>query len=384
MVRIIHETIHVYKSLKILPNEISISFWNFPLPLALVFFMQQHFCLYFCSCFFKLICRAAHHPCGLLAGNEGPTAVQRTLYQMDIIHRLVDKHPATFEMVAHAEEVHETFAERKQLSSVISLEGGHQIHEDLGVLRMYARLGAVSMSLTADCSTSWSETENPYNTQYTSVKGLTEFGLKVIEEMNRIGVMVDLSHTSETTMQIALDKSRSPVIFSMSGAKALCNSSLNVPETLFPEMKKNGAVVMVPFFPPAICQWASDLYDRYRSGAISLASLVQQYNESPLPCGIEEVFAHVDYFKKARGARSIGLSTNFDGPIPLRIRGLEDASKLLDLTARMVSAGYTEAEVSAIIGGSYLQAWSINEEVAQEIFIEEGGTKAPSGGIFGL
>jgi membrane dipeptidase len=327
---------------------------------------------------------AASHPCGLLSGNEGPTAVERTLYQMDIIHRLVQKYSNNFELVENEEKAAEAFAELKQLPSVISLEGGHQIHEDLGVLRMYYKLGAVSMALTSECSTAWSETGNPFNTQHTSVHGLTDFGLTVIEEMNRIGMMVDVSHTSVSVMSISLEKSKAPVIFSLSGAKALCNSSFNIPDELFSDAEKNGAVVMVPFFPPAICQWASTLFESYRSGAISLASMIQLYNESPEPCGVDEVFAHIDYLRTKLGVKHVGISTNFDSPFGLRIRGLEDVSKILDLTARFVQTGYSEADVTRIIGGNYLHAWSIAEEVSREILAEEGFTLAPSGGIFGI
>ena len=319
-------------------------------------------------------------PCGLLVGNEGPTAVQRTIYQIDIIHQVIEKYSTTFEMVSNPEMALEVFAYEKRMPGVISIEGGHQIHDDLAVLRMFRKLGAVSMSLTADCSTSWAETENPHNTQYSSVKGITEFGLTVIDEMNRIGMMVDLSSVSDSARTIGLQRSKAPVLFSQSGVRSLCNSPFNIPDSMIPSIMNNGAVIMVPLFPPLICQFAADIYDKYRAGTINLAALVQQYQTAlaTTPCGIEEVFKHVDYLKLKTGVTSIGISTLFDGNLGLTIDGLEDASKMLNLTARFVSAGYSEPEITKIIGGNYLQAWTVALEKAKEIQEAEGSPKAPT------
>lgn len=319
-------------------------------------------------------------PCGLLVGNEGPAAVERTLYQIDIIHQVIEKYSGTFEMVNNPEVALEAFSADKAVPGVISIEGGHQFHDDLSALRMFRKLGAVSMSLTADCSTSWAETENPYNTQYSSVKGITEFGLTVIEEMNRIGMMVDLSRVSASARTIALQKSKSPVIFSQSGASALCNSTFNIPDTLFPSISHNGGVVMVPLFPPAICSFAAQIYDKFRAGSINSASMLQQYQDAlaTTPCGVEQVFQHIDYLRTKVGIARVGVSSLFDGNLGLTLSGLEDASRMLNLTARLVTAGYSEADITKIIGGNYLQAWTVNLEKAVEIQAEESGPKSPT------
>lgn len=319
-------------------------------------------------------------PCGLLAGNEGPTAVERTLYQIDIIYQLIEKYASTFELVTSSDSALEQFADDKLMPSVISIEGGHQFHDDLSALRMFRKLGVVSMSLTADCSTSWAETENPYNTQYSSVKGITEFGLTVIEEMNRIGMMIDISRVSASARIIALQKSKAPVLFSQSGANALCNSTFNIPDAIFSSISKNGGVIMVPLFPPAICSFAAQIYDKFRAGSINSASMVQQYQDAraTTPCGVEEVFQHIDYLRAKVGIARVGVSTLFDGNSGLTITGLEDASKLINLTARMVSAGYSENDVTKVIGGNYLSAWTVTLEKAVEIQSEERGPPAPT------
>lgn len=310
--------------------------------------------------------RSAAAPCGLLAGNEGPAAVQRTLYQMDIIQRLIKKYESTFEMAYTPEGAEEIFAEEKLLPSMMSLEGGHQIHDDVAVLRMFRKLGAISMALTSECSTSWAQTENPYNTQYESVEGITEFGLEVIKEMNKIGMIVDLSHSSTSAMKIALQASEAPVIFSLSGARELVNSTLNVPKELYSAISKNGGLVMVPLWPPAVCSSASDLYNEFRSGAINSATLLQRYQASAANCTIEDVFKHIDHLKTNLGVNRVGISTNFDGNLGLTVTGLEDASKLVHLTARFVQARYSESDVKAIIGGNLLHAWSVAEEEAND------------------
>lgn len=319
-------------------------------------------------------------PCGITAGNEGPTAVENTLDQIDIIYQLVQKYQNTFEMVTDPSTAADAFGLDKLLPSMISLEGGHQIHDDLAVLRMYQRLGVISMALTPECSTAWAQTGNPYNTQYTSVQGLTSFGVSVINEMNRVGMIVDLSHTAQSTMSIALQVSHAPVIFSLSGAASLCNSSLNIPDSQFNDIATNGGVVMVPFFPPAICQWASNLYDAYRSGALSIGALVQQYYAMlpTNPCGVDQVFAHVDYLVKSKiGPSHVGLSSNFDYNLGLAITGLEDTSKLVNLTARFVQAGYSENDISNIIGGNIIRVWGIAQQVSSDMMKAQFGGPAP-------
>lgn len=302
-----------------------------------------------------------------MAGNEGPAAVQRVLYQMDIIQEMIDKYSSTFEEVDSEEQAHEAFSEEKKLPSMISLDGGHSIHDDLGVLRMFHKLGVISMSLTAECSTAWAQSGNPYNAQYQSVQGLTEFGVQVIREMNRMGMLVDLSYTAPSVMQIGLQVSEAPVIFSLSGAGALANSSLNVPSSLYKEISKNGAVIMVPLWAPAICSYASELYDQFRSGAINSATLLQLYTSSTQSCTIEDVFLHVDHLKSKLGVSHIGISTNFDNNLGLSIKGLEDTSKLIYLTARFVKARYSEADISNIIGGNLLRTMSVAESVGHHL-----------------
>lgn len=285
---------------------------------------------------------------------------------MDIINHIVEKYHTTFEFASTPDLASEIFAEDKLLPSMISLEGGHQIHDDLAVLRMFKKLGAISMSLTAECSTAWAQTENPYNTQYESVEGLTDFGLEVIDEMNKIGMIVDLSHTATSVMEIGLQKSDAPVIFSLSGARSLVNNTLNVPSSLYKDISENGGLVMIPLWPPAVCSYASDLYNQFRSGSISSATLLSEYQAGASNCTIENVFAHIEEIKNNIGATHVGISTNFDANLGLTVTGLEDASRLVHLTARMVQARYSEADITNIIGGNLLRVWASAEEKADD------------------
>lgn len=283
---------------------------------------------------------------------------------MDIINHIVEKYSSTFEFASAADTASEIFSADKLLPSMISLEGGHQIHDDLSVLRMFKKLGAISMSLTAECSTAWAQTGNPYNTQYESVEGLTDFGLEVIDEMNKIGMIVDLSQTATSVMEIGLQKSDAPVVFSLSGARKLVNSSLNVPESLYKDISENGGLVMIPLWPPAVCSFASDLYNQFRAGSISSATLLSEYQAGASNCTIENVFAHIEEIKNNIGPTHVGISTNFDANLGLTVTGLEDASKLVYLTARMVKARYSEADITNIIGGNLLRVWASAEEKA--------------------
>lgn len=272
-------------------------------------------------------------------------------------------------MVYEASHITETFTS-DLLSSVIALEGGHQIHEDLAVLRSFKRLGAVSMALTYECSTSWAQTENPYNTQFLDVEGITEFGLKIIEEMNQIGMMVDLSHSSLNARVLSLQASQSPTIFTAVGASSLCNSPPNVPDSLFKSISENGGLIMVPAWPPLICEWVAELWDSFRAGELSLGQLNTMYYSSNKTCTIDDMFKHIDYLVKNLGEDHVGIASNFDLNLNLTLKGASRVSDFVSITAAMVRAGYSETTVTKIIGGNYIRVWSINQHNAKEYNLE--------------
>ncbi|HSP89751.1 MAG TPA: dipeptidase, partial [Vicinamibacterales bacterium] len=190
-----------------------------------------------------------------LAGQQAVTA---TLEQIDIVHRMMARYPEDFELALTADDVQRIFAEGK-IASLIGMEGGHSIDSSLGALRMFARLGARYMTLTHSKNVPWADsaTDTPEH------GGLTAFGEDVIREMNRLGMLADLSHVSEETMEDVLRVTRAPVIFSHSSARALCGHPRNVPDAILRLLPKNGGVVMVSFVPqfttPEASAWDSAL-----------------------------------------------------------------------------------------------------------------------------
>ena len=279
---------------------------------------------------------------------QGNEAVRATLEQIDIVHRMTKRWPETFEMAYTAADVERSF-KAGRIGSLIGMEGGHSIDSSLATLRMMHALGARYMTLTHSANVPWADASPGPPV----LGGLSKFGEEVVREMNRLGMLVDLSHVHPETMEDALRVTEAPVIFSHSSAKAICNVHRNVPDNILQLVAKNGGVVMVTFVPGFISQAVAD-YDARpaaeRTGAAPQATLAQ-------------VADHIDHIRKVAGIDHIGLGGDFDG-ISSVVAGLEDVSTYPALTAELLKRGYKDDDIKKILGLNVLRAMRQVEKVA--------------------
>jgi membrane dipeptidase len=262
----------------------------------------------------------------------GGDAVRATLDQIDVVYRMVTKYPDTFELATTAADVERIF-KAGRIASLIGMEGGHSIANSLATLRMFHALGARYMTLTHSTNIAWADA----GTDKPKLGGLSAFGEEVVREMNRLGMLVDLSHTSPETMEDAIRVSEAPVIFSHSDARALNDHGRNVPDAVLRMLQKNGGVVMVTFVPGFL---RSD-------GKATLADAAD----------------HMDHVRKVAGPDHVGIGSDFDG-IPTVPVGLEDVSKYPALVAELLRRGWPEADVNKALGLNALRVMRRAEETA--------------------
>jgi membrane dipeptidase len=283
------------------------------------------------------------------ASMQGQEAVRATLEQIDIVHRMTMRWPETFEIAYTASDIERAF-KAKRIGSLIGVEGGHSIDNSLATLRMLYTLGAQYMTLTHSANLAWADASPGPPV----LGGLSKFGEEVVREMNRLGMLVDLSHVSPDTMEDALRVTAAPVIFSHSSAKAICNVNRNVPDNVLQAVAKNGGVVMVTFVPGFISQAVADFDakpEAERKGITGPRATLSQ------------VADHIDHIRKVAGIDHIGLGGDFDG-ISQVVQGLEDVSKYPDLTAELLKRGYKDDEVKKILGLNVLRVMRQVEKVA--------------------
>ncbi|XP_050446946.1 dipeptidase 1-like [Cataglyphis hispanica] len=279
---------------------------------------------------------SAYVPCGAAQLN----AVQLSLEQIDVIRRLAEMNAQHLTLVTSVKGLIEAHREGK-IASLIGVEGGHSLGNSLGVLRTFYGLGARYLTLTHACDTSWAvcsvgETNNTQD----STPGLSEFGKAVVRELNRLGMLVDLSHVSTRTMRAALQTTRAPVIFSHSAARALCNSTRNVPDDVLRNLAKNGGVAMVPFY-------------TYFITCNNTAT-------------IKDVIAHINHIRKVAGIDHVGIGAGFDG-INFTPTGLEDVSRYPQLLATLLEdPAWTEDDIKKLAGLNLLRVFAKVEQVRDE------------------
>jgi membrane dipeptidase len=255
---------------------------------------------------------------------------------------------------------------------MIGVEGGHCIGGSLGVLRSLAALGAGYLTLTHNDDTPWADSatgEHPHG-------GLTTFGEEVVRELNRLGVLVDLSHTSDDTMRQAIEVSEAPVIFSHSSARALCDVPRNVPEDVLELVGRTGGVVMVTFVPSFVApegaehnRAAWEEYERLRAEhpddrAAVRAAMDAWFEATPgPPATVSHVADHVDHVREVAGIDHVGIGSDFDGA-PTMPEGLEDVSRYPALFAELAGRGYTDEDLAKIAGRNVLRVMRAAERTA--------------------
>ncbi len=299
------------------------------------------------------------------------TAVRETLEQIDVIHRLVRAYPDVFEMAGSADDIVRVHKAGK-IASLIGVEGGHAIDNSLAVLRAYYTLGVRYMTLTHSETLDWADSA----TDEARHGGLTAFGEQVVAEMNRLGMLVDISHVSADTMRHALRVTRAPVIASHSSAFALAPHPRNVPDDVLKMVAKNGGVVMVNFYPgflsPEGARASREMYRasrelkaKYADERDYRAALEAWVKEHPAPTvTLRTVVDHVEHVIKVAGVDHVGLGSDFDG-IPSVPRGLEDVSRYPYVTQELLDRGYTKEQIHKVLGGNALRVLREAEAVAK-------------------
>jgi membrane dipeptidase len=303
-------------------------------------------------------------------GKRGFARIQ--LEQIDIALRMIERYPGDFALALTADDVEQANAAGR-IASLLGMEGGHTIENSLGALRDYYRLGVRYMTLTHFNSNDWADsaTEPPRH------GGLSKFGVEVVREMNRLGMLVDLSHVSTDTMNDALDVTEAPVIFSHSTALALTPSPRNVPDAVLARMQKNGGVVMVNFISQFTVQ--GDAHVRWqeafaRETGAQLADTDYDEKLAKFTAGhpepratIEDVADHVEHVRDAAGIDHVGIGADFFGEPAWMAAGLEDVSRYPELFAELIRRGWSDTDLEKFARGNVLRTLREAEKVAARL-----------------
>ena len=305
---------------------------------------------------------------------ERAAAVQVLFEQIDVVHRMTERYPETFAMAHTAADVERIFRSGR-IACLIGMEGGHSIGNSLAVLRVAYACGARYLTLTHFKDTDWADSgsDTPHH------DGLTAFGREVVREMNRLGMLVDLSHVSDKTMLDALEVSEAPVIFSHSSARAICNHVRNVPDDILRKVAAKGGIVMVNFAPGFISEevriWEQPFFVEWRrlenlypnDDAKVWKELRAWLAQHPGPkATLAEVADHIDHVRGVAGIDHLGLGSDFDG-ISRTPVGLEDVSKYPALVAELLRRGYSPDDVKRVAGGNILRVMREAEKTAERL-----------------
>jgi membrane dipeptidase len=296
------------------------------------------------------------------------------LEQIDIARRVVAKYPDRLAWALSSGEIRSVFKGGK-IGSLLGLEGGHAIENSLGALRDYYALGARYMTLTHNITLDWADAANDVARH----GGLTPFGEEVVREMNRLGMLVDLSHVSPATMSDALNVTQAPVIFSHSSARALVDVPRNVPDSILRRLPANGGIVMVTFVPgfisPEVAEYGVRLgrateeeRARFPSDTAAQRRELDGWRAAnPMPrATLAQVADHIEHIREVAGAEHVGIGGDFDG-ISETIVGLEDVSKYPDLFAELARRGWSDADLRRLAGENALRVMARAEAVAKRL-----------------
>lgn len=302
----------------------------------------------------------------------GDAAVAATLEQIDLVHRMVAHHPDRLALATTADEV-EVAAAAGRVGSLVGMEGGHSIGGSLGVLRMMHALGVRYMTLTHNDNLPWADsaTDEPI------LGGMNDFGRRVVAEMQRIGMLVDLSHVSDAVMHQTLDMATAPVIFSHSSARALCDSPRNVPDDVLARLPANGGVCMVAFVgafvKQEIADWYLDILDEVeRTGGdrrdhVAVMPIVDARSATapPPPCTAEDVADHVEHIREVAGIDHVGLGSDYDGAFlfPTDMPDVAGYARLFDV---LRARSWSQRDLAALAHGNTLQALRGMEACARQ------------------
>ncbi|HUJ39790.1 MAG TPA: dipeptidase [Candidatus Acidoferrales bacterium] len=308
-------------------------------------------------------------------------AVSRALRMIDMVREQVKKHPQDLLLATSVADVRRARKENK-IAVLMGMEGGHMINDDLGLLRRYASLGVRYLTLTHSVNDDWADS----STDKPAHNGLTPFGRKVVTELNRLGVLVDISHVSDKTFYDAIEVSRAPVIASHSSCRALCNAPRNMNDDMLRALAKNGGVVQINFHIGFLSQQYADASknppQEYKD---AMAAMEKQCGEDEAckvlgyqhlsdeatargllpPVPWQRIVDHIDHAVKVAGIDHVGLGSDFDGAI--MPRGMEDVSHYPLITEELIRRGYSDDDIVKILGGNLLRVLGEAERVSSEM-----------------
>jgi membrane dipeptidase len=294
---------------------------------------------------------------------KGNHSANRTLQMIDTVrHDIVERYPNDFTLATTADEI-ERIHKQGKIAALMGIEGGHAIEDSLRLLRDYYDLGIRYMTLTHTNTNSWADSSG--DVEKAGIEhhnGLTPFGKQVVREMNRLGMMVDISHVADKTFWDALQTSSAPIIASHSSCRALCNVPRNMTDDMIAGLAKKGGVMQINFN----CGFLSEksaaaakgveaaLLARVGAASMSDDALIEEYRKKVPPATLADVVAHIDHAVKVGGIDAVGIGSDFDG-VSCTPTGLEDVSKFPNLTRALLEKGYSEADIRKIYGGNTLR-----------------------------
>lgn len=301
--------------------------------------------------------------------------IQAVVEQIDVVHRMIARYPETFELALTAGDVVRIHRKGK-IASLIGMEGGHSIGNSLAALRMTYKLGARYLTLTHTKNTDWADAAGDEARHH----GLTPFGVEIVHEMNRLGMLVDLSHVTDETMRHALKVTKAPVIFSHSSARALCDHPRNVPDDVLRATAANGGVVMVCFMPGYLTerermdlevfsteqQRLRDKFGEDLQGIENGLTAWRKTHPEPQAATLTDVANHVDHIRKVAGVDHVGLGGDYEG-FRGAVTGLEDVSKYPDLLVELLRRGWTRSEIKKLAGLNVLRVMREVERIAKRL-----------------
>jgi membrane dipeptidase len=310
--------------------------------------------------------------------SEGGGAARRALDVIDAVNEQVRRHPETFEAAYTADDIRR-IVKKGKIAALMGIEGGHAIEDSLRALRMFYKLGVRYMTLTHTNTNDWADSSGDIKDP--NVKhygGLTDFGREVVREMNRIGMMVDISHVADETFYDVIETSRAPVIASHSSARALADHPRNMDDDMLRALAKNGGVVMVNFYDAFLDQRKVDFNKlanakqeefkkQYPDDAKRAQEELKKWTEANAPgkTPLSVLIDHIDHIAKVAGIDHVGIGSDFDGvPLTGVPEGMEDISKLPNITVELMKRGYSDGDIKKVLGENFLRVMGAVERVA--------------------
>jgi membrane dipeptidase len=309
---------------------------------------------------------------------QGDAAVSATLEQVDAVHAMTARYAGDLALATTRADVERAWSQGR-IASLMGAEGGHSIDSSLGTLRMLHALGVRYMTLTHNDNVPWADSA----TDEAVLGGLSPFGREVVREMNRLGMLVDLSHVSADTMRDALDVAQAPVVFSHSSARAVCDHPRNVPDDVLARLADNGGVCMVTFVPkfvsPRVREWDLEAREAAQAAGVDVgddpaydAFIAEHRLTRPAPRAVlDDVVAHCEHVREVAGIGHVGLGGDYDG-VDVLPEGLEDVSGYPRLLAALAERGWSDDDLGRLSGGNALRVLGAAEQRARDLSATRG------------